>query len=129
MGRPKGTIPPNAGKGRPKGVPNKSTRIKQEVFAELFRQTSVHFKTWVDQVASGMKEFEIEKDENGAPVLDPKTGEPKGEWNWLKIPDPEKAMKLALEAAEFHKPKLARVEHTDGEGKPLPVVQVTFVKK
>lgn len=109
MGRPKGTRPPNAGKGRPKGIPNKSTRVMKEIFAELFRRTSKDFDKWIYQVAEGMKEFEVEKDENGNPVLNEK-GNPKGEWTWLKVPDPEKAMKLALEAAEFHKPKLSRTD-------------------
>jgi hypothetical protein len=98
----------------------------REVFAELFRQTSDDFHKWIYQVAEGIKEFQPEKDEDGNPIKD-RDGNVKGEWAWLKIPDPEKAMKLALEAAEFHKPKMARVELTGKDGEDLPPIRVEFI--
>lgn len=36
MGAKKGTRPPNAGKGRQKGVPNKTTKSAREAFALAF---------------------------------------------------------------------------------------------
>ena len=37
MAAPKGTMPPNAGKGRPKGVPNKVTQNAREAFEMAFQ--------------------------------------------------------------------------------------------
>ena len=108
MGQKKGTRPPNAGKGRPKGALNKSTKLQKEVFAALYEEMSQHFSAWIHQVADGTKESEPMLDAEGNPMM--KDGKPVVIWNWLIRPDPHGAMKLALEAAEFHKPKLARTE-------------------
>lgn len=125
MGSKKGTRPPNAGKGRPKGSLNKSTKIMNDVFAELYAKTSQHFDKWIYQVADGIKESEPILDDDGNHALDD-NGDPKLEWNWLLRPDPHGAMKLALEAAEFHRPKLARTELTGPKGEALALV-VKFV--
>jgi hypothetical protein len=117
------------GGGSRKGKPNRATADVRAAIAQVLERNAANFSKWLERVAEGEKEFEPEKDEDGRPVLDPKTGEPKGEWNWLRRPEPGTALKLAMDMAEYHIPKLARMEHTDGEGKPLPVVQVTFVKK
>jgi hypothetical protein len=127
MGAKKGTRPPNAGKGRPKGSLNKSTKIQKEVFAELFDEMSRHFKKWIYQVAEGIKESEPILDLEGNPELDD-DGKPKMEHVWLIRPDPDRAMKLALEAAEFHKPKLSRAEHVGENGGAIKVeATVEFV--
>ena len=108
---------------------NKATADVRKAIATVLETNAANFSKWLERVAEGEKEFEPEKDEDGMPVLDPETREPKGEWSWLRRPEPGTALKLAMDMAEYHIPKLARMEHTDGEGKPLPIVQVTFVKK
>lgn len=109
-----GVRPPNAGKGRPKGSLNKTTKLEKEIFSALYDEMTGKLREWIHQVADGIKEAEPVLDDNGQPSFDEK-GEPKVDHNWLIRPDPHGAAKLALEAIEFHRPKLARTEHT-GEG-------------
>lgn len=45
------TIPPNAGKGREKGVPNKSTVAFREAVAKLLNDNSENFQKWIEQIA------------------------------------------------------------------------------
>ena len=116
------------GGGNRKGKPNRATADVRKAIATVLETNAANFSKWLERVAEGEKEFEPEKDEEGEPVMD-ENGDPKGEWSWLRRPEPGTALKLAMDMAEYHIPKLARMEHTDGEGKPLPIVQVTFVKK
>jgi hypothetical protein len=44
-------IPPNAGLGRPKGAPNKSTAAVREAIAKMAELNAPHFAMWLDQVA------------------------------------------------------------------------------
>ena len=99
---------------------NKSTKMMKDVFAQLYADQSAHFDKWITQVAEGIKEPEPVLDENGAPSFD-EDGNPKVEWNWLIRPDPHGAMKLAMEAAEFVRPKLARTEHVGENGGAVQV--------
>jgi hypothetical protein len=46
--RPK---PPNAGKGRQKGVPNKVTGVARQMFAALLENNLANAQTWLDEVA------------------------------------------------------------------------------
>jgi hypothetical protein len=117
------------GGGNRKGKPNRATADVRKAIATVLETNAANFSKWLERVAEGEKEFEAEKDEEGNDVIDPSTGDPKGEWSWLRRPEPGTALKLAMDMAEYHIPKLARMEHTDGDGKPLPMVQVTFVKK
>jgi hypothetical protein len=47
-----GTLPPNAGKGRVKGVPNKSTATVREAIALLAEQNIGRVQEWVNRVAT-----------------------------------------------------------------------------
>lgn len=75
--------PPNAGKGRKKGVPNKATSTVREAIAKLADGHADRFIGWLDAVADG----------------DMEAGRP---------PDPKGAADLYLKAIEYHIPKLAR---------------------
>lgn len=44
-------MPPNAGKGREKGVPNKSTVAFREAVAKLLNDNSANFQQWIEQIA------------------------------------------------------------------------------
>ena len=92
--------PPNAGKGRKKGVPNKSTAAAREAIAAFVDGNAHRLQQWLDRIADGVP-------------ADPKKG--------IKaIPgDPEKAFQLFQAVIEFHVPKLARTDLTSG-GKALP---------
>lgn len=46
----KGTRPPNAGKGRKKGVPNKATRDVREAVAELVQGNVENLQLWLEDV-------------------------------------------------------------------------------
>src|SRR6185312_15417983 len=101
--------------GRKKGVPNKVTADVRTAIAQLLEINTGNFSLWLESVAKGEKEFEPEVDEDGKPVMDEK-GNPKGEWNWLRRPEPATALKLVMDMAEYHIPKLARMEHVDPKG-------------
>jgi hypothetical protein len=64
-----------------------------------------NFGRWLASVAEGEKEPVTDRD--GEPILD-KSGAP--EFTWLRKPDPGLAVKLAMDMAEYHIPKLARTE-------------------
>ena len=51
MPAPKGTIPPNAGKGRPRGSPNKATAAVREAIALFAQQNVGKLQTWLDATA------------------------------------------------------------------------------
>ncbi len=106
----KGTRPPNAGKGRKKGIPNKTTMDVREAIASLLKTNVDNFSVWLGQVANGIEQPPKEDDEPA-------------EVKWLVRPDPGKALDLAMGMAEFHIPKLARTELTGENGKAL-VVQI-----
>lgn len=84
-------MPPNAGKGRVKGVPNKNTALAREAFA-LFVENNVNkMQGWLDDIAA-----------------DPKHG-------------PKVALDCLLAVSEYHVPKLARTEHVGDGGGPLEI--------
>ena len=108
------------GGGSRKGRPNRSTEEARAAIA-LFVDSNAHrLQGWLDQIAEGVREPDqppTEENPDGA----------KGEW--LVSPDPKRAFELFQSVIEYHVPKLGRIEHTDPDGKPLPIVQVTFVRK
>lgn len=52
MPAPKGFMPPNAGKGRAKGVPNKATTAFRETIQRLLESNSENVSLWLKQVAA-----------------------------------------------------------------------------
>lgn len=52
MAAPKGTMPPNAGKGRAPGVPNKATTAFRETIQKLLESNSENVSLWLKQVAA-----------------------------------------------------------------------------
>jgi hypothetical protein len=120
MAARKGTRPPNAGKGRVTGSLNRSTKTLKEAIAHVLEHSQDECLGWLQAVAEGEREFEPELDDNGDPVLG-NDGEPKGEWNWLRRPEPAAAFKLWQDLAEFAAPKLARTEHTGENGGAIKV--------
>ena len=51
MPAPKGTRPPNAGRGRIKGTPNKATTNARAAIAEFVNANADRLQTWLDAIA------------------------------------------------------------------------------
>ena len=51
MPAPKGTIPPNAGKGRKAGVPNRATAEVRAAFQRLVEENADNMRSWLAAVA------------------------------------------------------------------------------
>lgn len=98
-GRPK---PPNAGMGRPAGVPNKSTAAARLAIAKFVDGNAEKIQGWLEQVASG--------------VQDEETGK------WLVPPNPKDAFMMFQALVEYHVPKLARQEVVGDAEKPIKMV-------
>lgn len=94
--RPK---PPNAGKGRIAGTPNKATKAFRETITQLLEDNAENVGVWLKQVAEGV----------GG-----------------KDPAPDKALDLLAKLAEFAAPKLSRAEVVGDNGGPLQVQVIRF---
>jgi hypothetical protein len=91
----KGFRPPNAGKGRPAGVPNKATTEFRQTVQALLDENRENVRRWLTSVAEG----------DGDSVK----------------PDPARALDLLSKLAEYAAPKLSRAELTGPDGGPLQV--------
>ena len=92
----------NAGKGRPAGVPNKSTTVVRNAIATLLEKNVPYMDRWLQRVAEGDEVYGLK-------------------------PDPAKALDLMQKLSEYHIPKLARTEVTGADGGPQ-LHQVTWQK-
>lgn len=86
--------PPNAGLGRPKGVPNKATKAFRDTVTALLEDNSENVSKWLAAVAEGDIVHDIK-------------------------PDPYKALDMMAKLAEYATPKLARQEHVGDADTPL----------
>ena len=86
--------------GRVAGTPNKATAEARQAIA-LFVDKNAHRLTgWLDQVAEGVQ------DNDGQYVIPP---------------NPAKAFDMFQSVVEYHVPKLARMEHTGSDDKPVVI--------
>lgn len=58
MAAPKGTRPPNAGKGRPKGVVNKTTADVRAVIAQIANNTAAEVEGWLRAIKDPARRVE-----------------------------------------------------------------------
>lgn len=96
-------MPPNAGKGRPKGIPNKSTATVREAISTLLERNADKMDEWLQMVAYGDDSLGLK-------------------------PAPDKALDIMQKMAEYHIPKLARTEVTGADGGPQQI-KVTWAKE
>lgn len=85
-------MPPNAGKGRAKGVPNKATAKAREAIAAFVDGNAHQLQVWLEQIA-----------------MDDRYG-------------PKTAFDCFMAVAEYHVPKLARQEHVGADNGPIELV-------
>jgi hypothetical protein len=86
-------IPPRAGMGRPKGVPNKATSTVREAIANLLERNGENMDAWLQMVAYGDESLKVKA-------------------------QPDRALEIMAKLSEYHIPKLARTEVTGENGGP-----------
>jgi hypothetical protein len=106
----------NAGKGRPKGAPNKTTASARQAFSTLVEGNASKMQSWLERVADGIPLMESIKD--GEKTIK-RQAERNGIPLWLVPPSPDKALDIMQKMAEYHIPKLARTEHVGENNGPI----------
>ena len=97
----------NKGAGRPAGSPNKVTADARQAIASFVDGNAHRLTEWLDQVANGVKVIEMDGDE---PVE-----------KYIVPPNPAKAFDMFQSVVEYHVPKLARMEISGDDDKPLVI--------
>jgi len=93
--------------GRASGTPNKATNDARQAIASFVDGNAHRLTEWLDQVANGVKVVEMEGDE---PVE-----------KYVVPPNPAKAFDMFQSVVEYHVPKLARMEISGDDDKPLVI--------
>jgi hypothetical protein len=100
-------MPPNAGKGRKPGVPNKVTQEFRVTIQKLLDDNRENIGKWVEQVANGIPPIQ---DAQGRFLHPGRPG------------DPAQALRCLGHLADFAAPRLSRAEVTGEAGGPLNVI-------
>jgi len=93
--------------GRQSGTPNKATNDARQAIASFVDGNAHRLTEWLDQVANGVKVIEMDGDE---PVE-----------KYIVPPNPAKAFDMFQSVVEYHVPKLARMEISGDDDKPLVI--------
>lgn len=59
MAAPRGTRPPNAGKGRPKGAVNKTTADVREAIAKIAQRNIEAVEAWLNEIDDPVKRLDL----------------------------------------------------------------------
>jgi hypothetical protein len=93
--------------GRAPGTPNKATADARQAIASFVDGNAHRLTEWLDQVANGVKVIEMEGDAQVEKYVVP--------------PNPAKAFDMFQSVVEYHVPKLARMEVTGNDERPLVI--------
>jgi hypothetical protein len=93
--------------GRQSGTPNKATNDARQAIASFVDGNAHRLTEWLDQVANGVKVIEMEGDAQVEKYVVP--------------PNPAKAFDMFQSVVEYHVPKLARMEISGDDDKPLVI--------
>jgi len=86
--------------GRQAGTPNKATNDARQAIAAFVDGNAHRLTSWLDKVADG-----VQNDEG----------------DYVVPPNPAKAFDMFQSVVEYHVPKLARMEHTGSDDKPVVI--------
>ena len=93
--------------GRQPGSPNKATKDARQAIASFVDGNAHRLTEWLDQVANGVKVVEVV---DGEPIE-----------KYVVPPNPAKAFDMFQSVVEYHVPKLARMEVSGDDNKPLVI--------